>query len=156
MVIEKDEEVKVYQKEDFQKTSDRVIDLNSEIERLDKKIKAVKSATLTYENFLELFDNMAKSIAEKQPMATLDAKLKKVFSNFITNKKSVEGYTLNEPFASLERLETGKVSNGAGLLPYLELLQNSTEMRVLMADFVKAYNLDQEITYRNNLEYITI
>ena len=113
MVLEKDEEVKVYQEEDFQKTSDRVIDLNSEIERLDKKIKAVKGATLTYQNFLELFDNMAKSIAEKQPMATLDAKLKKVFSNFITDKKSVEEYTLNEPFASLERLETGKVSNGA-------------------------------------------
>lgn len=113
MVLEKDEQLKEYQREDFQKTTERVIELNSEIEKLDKKIKAVKGATLTYENFLELFNNMAKSIAEKQPMATLDAKLKKVFLNFVVNKKSVEGYTLNEPFASLERLETSNVSYGA-------------------------------------------
>lgn len=68
---------------------------------------------MTYENFLELFDKMALDIAKDQPMASLDAKLKKVFLNFTVNKKLVEGYTLNEPFASFERLETTKVSDGA-------------------------------------------
>lgn len=113
MVLEKDEQVKEYQKEDFQKTTDRIVDLNSTIAKLEKKILAEKGTVLTYEKFLELFDKMALDIAKDQPMATLDANLKKVFLNFTVNKKSVEGYTLNEPFASFERLETNKVSDGA-------------------------------------------
>jgi len=113
MVLEKDDQVKEYQKEDFQKTTDRIIDLNEAIGECEKKIEAEKGTVLTYENFLELFDKMALDIAKDQPMASLDAKLKKVFLNFTVNKKLVEGYTLNEPFASFERLETTKVSDGA-------------------------------------------
>ena len=113
MVLEKDEQVKEYQKEDFKKTTDRIVDLTTDISRLEKKISAEKGTVLTYENFLELFDKMALDIAKDQPMAKLDAMLKKVFLNFTVSKKLVEGYTLNEPFASFERLETGKVSNGA-------------------------------------------
>jgi site-specific DNA recombinase len=113
MVLEKDEQVKEYQKEDFKKTTDRIVDLTTDISRLEKKISAEKGTVLTYENFIELFDKMALDIAKDQPMARLDAMLKKVFLNFTVNKKLVVGYTLNEPFASFERLETGKVSNGA-------------------------------------------
>lgn len=113
MVLEKDEEVKKYQKEDFQKTSDDIIQLNSDIEALEKKINAVKGATLTYSEFLELFDNMALRLAKTDKMEDLNMLLQKVFLNFTVNKKNVEGYTLNEPFASLERFETLNVSNGA-------------------------------------------
>ncbi len=113
IVLEKDEQVKEYQKEDFQKTNDRIIEINSEVEKLDKQIKAVKGATLTYENFLELFDNMALRLSRTDKMEDLNMLLQKVFLNFTVNKKSVEGYTLNEPFASLERLETLNVSDGA-------------------------------------------
>ncbi len=113
MVLEKDEQVKEYQKDDFKKTTDRIVDLTTDISRLEKKISAEKGTVLTYENFIELFDKMALDIAKDQPMAKLDAMLKKVFLNFTVNKKLVVGYTLNEPFASFERLETGKVSNGA-------------------------------------------
>ncbi len=113
MVLEKDEEMKAHQKEDFIKTSDRIIELNSEIEGFDKQIKAVKGATLTYESFLELFDNMALRLTKTDKMEDLNTLLQKVFLNFTVSKKLVEGYTLNEPFASLERLETPNVSDGA-------------------------------------------
>lgn len=113
MVLEKDEKVKEFQKEDFQNTSDHIIELNTEIEGLGKQIKAVKGAALTYESFLELFDNMALRLSKTDKMEDLDALLQKVFLNFTVNKKLVEGYTLNEPFASLELLETSNVSDGA-------------------------------------------
>lgn len=113
MVLEKDDQVKEYQKEDFQKTSDRIIEINTEVEGLEKQIKAVKGATLTYEDFLELFDNMALRLSKTDKMEDLNILLQKVFLNFTVTKKSVEGYTLNEPFASLERLETSDVSLGA-------------------------------------------
>ena len=113
MVLEKDEQVKTYQKEDFQKTGDSVIELNTRIEGLEKQIKAVKGATLTYESFLELFDNMSIKLAKTTRMEDLNNILQKVFLNFTVNKKNVEEYTLNEPFASLELLETSNVSDGA-------------------------------------------
>jgi site-specific DNA recombinase len=113
MVIEKDEEMKKYQKEEFRTAGDRVVQINEEIEKLNKQMKAIKGAPLSYENFLELFDNMALLVASSTKMSELDYLLGKVFSNFTINKKNVEEYTLNEPFASLERLETSNVSYGA-------------------------------------------
>lgn len=113
MVLEKNEEVKGYQKEDFQKTTDLVVSVTAEIEAIEKKIEAVKGAPLTYEEFLELFDNMAQTLKKTTQMSDLDTLLQKFFLNFTINKKSVEGYTLNEPFASLERVETSDVSLGA-------------------------------------------
>lgn len=64
---------------------------------------------------------MAKTIDKKQSMEELDAKIQKVFLNFTVSRKKVEEYTLCEPFIHLERLETMKVSDGAGSMPPLEL-----------------------------------
>lgn len=113
MVLEKDEEMRGYQKENFQQTNDRVIEVTSEIEKLEKKIEAVKGTPLTYEEFLELFDNMAQILKKTTKMSDLDTLLQKFFLNFTINKKSVEEYTLNEPFVSLEAIETSDVSLGA-------------------------------------------
>ncbi|QQR64774.1 recombinase family protein [Candidatus Kaiserbacteria bacterium] len=113
MVLEKDEEVKGYQKEDFQKTTDRVVVVNAEFEKLEKQIEAVKGTPMTYQEFLELFDNMASILKKTTKMSDLDTLLQKFFLNFTINKKSVEEYTLNEPFASLESIETSNVSLGA-------------------------------------------
>ncbi len=113
MVLEKDEEVKGYQKEDFQKTTDRVVVANAECEKFEKQIEAVKGTPMTYQEFLELFDNMASILKKTTKMSDLDTLLQKFFLNFTINKKSVEEYTLNEPFASLESIETSNVSLGA-------------------------------------------
>ncbi len=113
MVVEKDEEMRGFQKDDFQKTSDRIVDVNEEVEGLEKKLIAVKGAIFTYEEFLELFDNMARKMNNSSSMKEWNTVLEKVFLNFTVNKKSVEEYTLNEPFASLERVETSNVSDGA-------------------------------------------
>ncbi len=113
MVLEKDEDVKGYQKEDFQKTNDKIVALTGEIEKLESKVEAIKGTLLTYEEFLELFDNMSVILAKTTKMKDLDILLRKVFLNFTVNKKNVEEYTLNEPFASLERLDTSNVSDCA-------------------------------------------
>jgi len=113
MVLEKDEQVKEYQKEDFQQTTDKIIVLTTEIGELESKIEAIKGTLLTYEEFLELFDNMSLVLAKTTKMKDLDVLLRKVFLNFTVNKKNVEEYILNEPFASLERLNDPKVSDCA-------------------------------------------
>ena len=113
MVLEKDEEIKSFQKDDFHKTSDRIIELGEELEKLEQKVESVKGAILTYEEFLELFDNTASLLAKDLPMKDLNTILQKFFLNFSVDKKSVEEYTLNEPFASLERDKTSNVSYGA-------------------------------------------
>ena len=83
------------------------------MEELSKKLESVRSAILTYKEFLELFDNMASLLAKDLKMKDLNTILQKVYLNFTVNKKSVVGYTLNEPFASLESVETLNVSDGA-------------------------------------------
>jgi len=113
MVLEKDEEMKEFQKDDFHKTSDQIVKLNEQLEELSKKLESVRSAILTYKEFLELFDNMASLLAKDLKMKDLNTILQKVYLNFTVNKKSVVGYTLNEPFASLESVETLNVSDGA-------------------------------------------
>ncbi len=113
MVLEKDDVIRGYQKEDFQKNTERIVEVNLEIEKLEKKLSSVKGAVLTYEEFLELFNNMALILKKANKMNDINTLLQKVFLNFTVNKKFVEGYALNEPFASLESFETDKVSNGA-------------------------------------------
>jgi len=113
MVLEKDEEVKGYQKEDFQVTTDKVIKVSAELEMLEKKMVAIKGTPLTYEEFLELFDNTALILKKTTKMSDLDTLLQKFFLNFTVNRKNVVDYTLCEPFDVLERLETSNVSLGA-------------------------------------------
>ena len=113
MVLETDETVKGFQKDDFESTTEKVLQLNKDIESIEKSIKSIKGAPMSYEKFLELFDNMAKTITKTSKMEHLDTMLGKIFSNFTVNKKSVEEYTLNEPFASLECNEVSNVSDGA-------------------------------------------
>jgi DNA invertase Pin-like site-specific DNA recombinase len=113
IAIETDKATLDIRREDLEVSEGRLKALNEEISRLSEDLNATKKAEMTYKEFLELFDNMAKNMAKPQSMAALDAKIQKVFLNFTVSLKNVEEYTLHEPFASLERLETTNVSLGA-------------------------------------------
>ena len=113
MAVEKDVQLKRIQKEDFEKTNEAIQSLTEEVEQLENKIEATKSSLLTYEKFLELFENMAENIANTKNMKQLDTILQKVFLNFTVTRKNVEEYTLCEPFASLERLNSQGDANCA-------------------------------------------
>lgn len=122
MVIEQDDVLKKLQREEFESTTDTIQRLTEDIESLDKKNKITKKAPLTYVDFLELFENMAKNIGKITKMEDLDTIIGKIFLNFSVSSKSVEEYTLCEPFASLERLESSKDSNCAPCGTMLERL----------------------------------
>ena len=113
MVLEKDPEMKGYQKEEFARANKKIIELTAYIDELQQTLEAIKGAPRSFENFLELFENMAQRIANPASMEELNILLGKFFLNFTVNKKNVEKYTLNEPFASLERAETPNSINGA-------------------------------------------
>ena len=84
--------------------------VQAEIAKLQIIIVAEKSAVLLMPEFLELMEKIAHIIASTKNMAELDFCIKKMFSNFVVDRKNVVSATLCEPFA---RLADPKVTLGA-------------------------------------------
>ncbi|HVX90075.1 MAG TPA: recombinase family protein [Candidatus Paceibacterota bacterium] len=85
-------------------------EVQAEIKKLKTAIEAEKSAILLMPEFLEQMDKIAQIIASPKNMQELDFCIKKMFSNFSVDQKSVVSATLSEPFA---RLKDPKVALGA-------------------------------------------
>lgn len=91
-----------------------------EIETLKNRINEAKDlinrkeeVILSYSEFLELFKDMANTIAKTKKETELNELVGKIFSNFLVNSKNVVSYRLNKPFDALEDLSSQKVFDGA-------------------------------------------
>ena len=93
--------IKNHFKEDLKKIKPEIDSIGLEITKCNKIIEKGKVTILTYEEFLELFEKMAKLGRSMTNMADLDFIIKKLFLNFTIKNKKVEKSTLNSPFASL-------------------------------------------------------
>ncbi len=76
-------------------------ELESEIRKLEKKRENGKEVIQTYEQFIELFKNLAQHIKKIVNMNDLDSIMKKVFMNFVVEGKKVTQITQNSLFREL-------------------------------------------------------
>lgn len=81
------------------------LEKSKELERKVQKLKAqkdnVKGALATYEEFHELFQNIANLIPKIDAMADLDYIIKKLFMNVTVTDQKVADITQNSPFREL-------------------------------------------------------
>lgn len=109
---ETDSEIKATYKEDLKvKNAELKIVLN-EIEEI-KVLKAKGGkAILTYQEFIELFNDLPAILRKTKPMEGKDKLIRKIFSNFTLKNKKVASYQLNQPFKDF--IEKGKIVNSRG------------------------------------------
>ena len=84
--------------------------IEKEVKRLEKLLKNNGGVILTYEKFIELFDNLPIELAKEQKIEWLDDVLGKIFLNFTIKEKKVSDFTLNSPFK--EFIKNGFVRSG--------------------------------------------
>lgn len=75
--------------------------LEKELRDLHRKRDRAKDAIFTFEEFIELFGNLAKNIQKIKVMTQLDFIMKKVFMNFVVDGKKVVQITQNSLFREL-------------------------------------------------------
>ncbi len=109
LMYEEDEGIKALYRRDKPTVEGDVRGVDAEIDRLEGKLKAGKTAILTYTEFLELMEKMGEMLTSKTPMKDLDAIIRKVFSNFTVSAKKVEKWSLAAPF---DALYDPKMTNG--------------------------------------------
>lgn len=105
---EDDAESKKYYKGDLTKAEKQIKEVESKIEKANEYISKGKETILTYEKFLELMDNMPKTLPKIKNMRELSYFMEKLYLNFYVNPKGVVKSTLNEPFKSLYELKISK------------------------------------------------
>lgn len=88
-------------KKDLLKIEEEQKEIHKEIDSLKKLIANEKSAILLMPDFLEQMEKVAQIIASASTMPELDFCIKKMFSNFVIDRKNVVSATLSEPFAQL-------------------------------------------------------
>lgn len=75
--------------------------IEKKIAMTEQEKEAGKTAIQSYEEFIELFGNVAQRIQKITNMADLDFILKKLFSNFVVEGEKVTKITQNSPFGEL-------------------------------------------------------
>jgi DNA invertase Pin-like site-specific DNA recombinase len=110
LVDDADEEMKDIFKDDLRSYEKNRKKVNKDITKVEAIIEKGKASILTYEEFLELMENMPKTIANLDSMADLDYIIKRIFLNFYIKDKKVVKTTLKSPFDSLK---TKNVLDGA-------------------------------------------
>jgi len=115
LLIEKDSDLKAEQNKARKLIQKEIIVIDTRIIDLEDKLKQSKSVINDYSEFLELFENMGKTLKNTKDMKVLDTLLKKIFSNFVVDSKNVVSYTLNAPFGAFERISKTNVSSGGEL-----------------------------------------
>lgn len=75
--------------------------IEKKIAAIEQEKEAGKTAIQSYEEFIELFGNLAERMQKIVNMEDLDFVLKKVFSNFVVDGKKVAKITQNSPFGEL-------------------------------------------------------
>lgn len=103
---ETDKEMQAHFKGDLRAQKAKKKELELELTKLRDERKKKKDVEMTYQEFLELWQKMAKRLDTEDEMKVIDTLVKKVFSNFSVTSKKVESYVLSTPF---DRYETLKV-----------------------------------------------
>lgn len=98
---EEDATLKKAFKQDLKEQLEKAQKLEAQIKKLKQTRERTNDIILTYESFIELFQNLAKVIRNTESMSYLDFIIKKLFSNFVTDGKKVLQITQNSPFREL-------------------------------------------------------
>ncbi len=88
-------------KQDLLKYLDQLHGIESQIKKTEQEREKAKNAIQTFQEFIELFQNLAQHIRNLKNMSDLDFVLKKLFSNFLIDGKKVVQITQNSPFREL-------------------------------------------------------
>ncbi len=104
------ESIKKYYVGDLEKAEKRLADIEEDEKKTRKIIENTKVGLLTQEKFLELMENIPKTLGSIKNMKELDTFLKKMFLNFTIKDKEVYKSTFNTPF---DTLADQNVLNGA-------------------------------------------
>lgn len=101
LLAEKDPSYSSGFKADLSKNEKELAEVEEEVAKLQEKIENEKNTILAMPEFLENMEKVAQIIASTKKLAELDFCIKKLFSNFYTDKKNIASATFAEPFASL-------------------------------------------------------
>ncbi len=104
------DDIKNLYREDLKPTQAELRQIEEKVDKVKTYIEAGKDSILTYEEFIELMENMPKVMKKMRNMNELDYIIRKIFLNFTVAPKKVMKSTLNTPF---DALEVQKVSLGA-------------------------------------------
>jgi vacuolar-type H+-ATPase subunit I/STV1 len=98
---EQDDVLRKEFKQDLRKYIEQLHGLESQIKKTEQEREKAKNAIQTFQEFIELFQNLAQHIRNLKNMSDLDFVLKKLFSNFLVDGKKVLQITQNSPFREL-------------------------------------------------------
>lgn len=98
---EEDATLKKAFKQDLKEQLEKAQKLETQIKKLKQSREHANDIILTYESFIELFQNLATRIQKIDRMDQLDFVIKKLFSNFTVDGKKVTHITQNSPFREL-------------------------------------------------------
>ena len=114
LLQETDIQVKNVFKEDLKKEQANVAKLSKDIEKVKEEKAKHKQAIMSYEQFLELFNDLPNIISKTKTLSEKDFLLGKIFLNFIVKDKKVLSCQLNQPFDKFKKREkTEKILSGA-------------------------------------------
>ncbi len=91
---------KVY-KRDLKEQVEKGQKLEAQIKKLKQARERANDVILTYESFVELFQNLAERIQKIESMEQLNFVIKKLFTNFLVDGQKVLEITQNSPFREL-------------------------------------------------------
>lgn len=111
---ETDTQIQSIFKQDLKKIEQELQTILDSLEQVRIAIEKNKQAVITYEGFLELFNNLPAILRKTKTITDKDSIIRKIFLNFTLKEWNVASYQLNSPFK--EFVEKGFVvsSRGAG------------------------------------------
>ncbi|HRN70364.1 MAG TPA: recombinase family protein [Candidatus Woesebacteria bacterium] len=112
LLNETDIQVKDTFKADLKTEQDNIKSINKELEQIKEEQKKQKQAILSYEKFLELFNDLPNIIIKTKSLKEKDYLLGKIFLNCIVKGKKVLSCGLNPPFDRFA--ESTKISSSRG------------------------------------------
>lgn len=103
-----DASIKQMAKEDLKKAEDEKREMEHAIEQKKKLVEQGKTSLLTYQQFIELMDNMGKNLRSLRNLKDIDFVMRKIFLNFTVSGKNIANATLSAPFEELYKLNVSK------------------------------------------------
>lgn len=83
-----------------------------QITKVSEAIETSKGVVLSYEKFIELFEQLPDRLSQSKNLKEKDFILRKIFLNFVLKDKKVASYSLNSPFDRF--VKTNDFSNSRG------------------------------------------
>ncbi|MBI4592385.1 recombinase family protein [Candidatus Uhrbacteria bacterium] len=99
VLLKNDETMIEYFKGDMAKVKKDAEEIAEEMQKTEEQIAKAKDAPMTYETFLELFMNTAKTLHESEDLAYRDRTIRLLFSNFVVDNEKVANCSLQLPFS---------------------------------------------------------